>query len=221
MSVLLTKLPPTNLQRGEPQVRGQWKRPGRLFPNPFTYWSLPQLSSEGGCAELGGGVGAHYGPAIPLSNMIIQALHLPAAQLSTCASKTSLLLPQEETWLPRRKSLARPSIYPLGRKRHTRDLDASVRDVIYHKESWRGTGDPIYRQENNPREQKKMMESTLKSRLSLVFSFLFLPPTSFTLFLETHGLGLLTDAHFLNLYNHNERLASKKENQSDKILILK
>lgn len=118
MSVLLTKLPPTNLQRGEPQVRGQWEEARQAFPNPFTPLISSTAELGGWLCRVGGGVGSTLWPAIPLSNMIIQALHLPAAQLSTCASKTSLLLPQEETWLPRRKSLARPSIYPLGREGH-------------------------------------------------------------------------------------------------------
>lgn len=35
MSVPLTKLPPTNLQRGEPQVRWQQEEARQAFPNPF------------------------------------------------------------------------------------------------------------------------------------------------------------------------------------------
>lgn len=118
MSVPLTKLPPTNLQRGEPQVQWQQEGARQAFPNPFTSLISSAAELGGRMCRVGGGVGSILWPAIPLSNMIIQALHLPAAQLSTYASKTSLLQPQEESWFPRRKSLARPSIYPLGREGH-------------------------------------------------------------------------------------------------------
>lgn len=107
-----------------PRCRGSGKRPGRLSLIHLRHWSPPQLSSEGGCAELGVGWGARYCPAIPLSNMLIQALHLPAAQLSTYASKTSLLQPQEERWFPRRKSGLSIYLSPGARRALQRDLDA-------------------------------------------------------------------------------------------------
>lgn len=124
MSVPLAKLPPTNLQRGEPQVRGQWEEARQAFPNPFTPLISSTAELGGRLCRVGGGVGSTLRPAIPLSNMLIQALHLPAAQLSTCASKTSLLQPREETWLPRRESGS--SIYPSpgARRALQRDLDA-------------------------------------------------------------------------------------------------
>ena len=118
MSVPLTKLPPTNLQRGEPQVRWQQEEARQAFPNPFTSLISSAAELGGRMCRGGGGVGSTLWPAIPLSNMIIQALHLPAAQLSTYDSKTSLPQPQEESWFPRRKSLAHPSIYTLGQEGH-------------------------------------------------------------------------------------------------------
>ena len=106
MSVPLTKLPPTNLQRGEPQVRWQQEEARQAFPNPFTSLISSAAELGGRMCRGGGGVGSTLWPAIPLSNMIIQALHLPAAQLSTYDSKTSLHslrkragFPEERVWL--------------------------------------------------------------------------------------------------------------------------
>ena len=99
-------------------MRWQQEEARQAFPNPFTSLISSAAELGGLMCRGGGGVGSTLWPAIPLSNMIIQALHLPAAQLSTYDSKTSLPQPQEESWFPRRKSLAHPSIYTLGQEGH-------------------------------------------------------------------------------------------------------
>ena len=81
MSVPLAKLPPTNLQRGEPQVRGQWEEARQAFPNPFTPLISSTAELGGRLCRVGGGVGSTLRPAIPLSNMLIQALHLQIRKL--------------------------------------------------------------------------------------------------------------------------------------------
>lgn len=81
MSVPLTKLPPTNLQRGEPQVPWQWEEARQAFPNPFTSLISSTAELGGRMCRVGGGVGSTLLPRHPS----IQHAN-PSSPLASCSA---------------------------------------------------------------------------------------------------------------------------------------